>query len=85
MRIVIDGGSTAGIIHRDQRLQRDLLAVLERHSLFSKVVLDLTISLPALFAGSMPGMMAFRNINEAGFRRTVLVVLLLSGGSLAFA
>jgi hypothetical protein len=33
----------------------------------------------------MLGMMAFRNINEAGFRRTVLVVLLLSGGSLAFA
>jgi uncharacterized membrane protein YfcA len=62
-----------------------LALLLERHSLSSKVVLDLAISLPALFAGSMLGMMAFRNINEAGFRRTVLVVLLLSGGSLAFA
>jgi uncharacterized protein len=41
--------------------------------------------LPALFAGSMPGIIAFRNINEVGFRRTILVVLLLSGASPAFA
>jgi uncharacterized membrane protein YfcA len=62
-----------------------LALLLERHSLPSKVVLDLAISLPALVAGSALGILAFRNINEAGFRRTILVVLLLSGGSLAFA
>jgi uncharacterized membrane protein YfcA len=53
-------------------------------SLPSKVVIDLAISLPALFAGSMLGILAFRSINEVGFRRTILVVLLFSGASLAF-
>jgi hypothetical protein len=46
---------------------------------------DLAISLPALFAGSALGVVAFRNINEAGFRRTILVLLLVSGASLALA
>jgi uncharacterized protein len=49
------------------------------------VVIDLAISLPALFAGSMLGIVAFRNINEIGFRRIILIVLLFSGASLAFA
>jgi uncharacterized membrane protein YfcA len=62
-----------------------LALLLGRHSLSSKVVIDLAISLPALFAGSMLGIVAFRNINEFGFRRTILVVLLFSGASLAFA
>jgi hypothetical protein len=48
-------------------------------------VIDLAISLPALFAGSMLGIVAFRNINEIGFRRTILIVLLFSSASLAFA
>jgi uncharacterized membrane protein YfcA len=59
--------------------------LLEHHGLSTKVVIDLAISLPALFAGSVLGILASRNINEAGFRRTMLVVLLLSGVSLAFA
>ena len=59
--------------------------LLERHSLSAKVVVDLAISVPALFAGSMLGIVAFRNINEVGFRKTILVVLLFSGVSLAFA
>ena len=59
--------------------------LLERHGLSSKVVIDLAISLPALFAGSAPGILAFRNINEVGFRRTILVLLLVSGASLALA
>ena len=59
--------------------------LLERHSLSAKVVVDLAISIPALFAGSMLGLVAFRNINEVGFRKTILVVLLFSGVSLAFA
>lgn len=58
--------------------------LLGRHSLSSKVVIDLAISLPALFAGSVLGILAFRNSNEVGFRRTILVVLLFSGASLAF-
>jgi uncharacterized membrane protein YfcA len=40
---------------------------------------------PALFAGSLLGIVAFRNINEARFRRIILVLLLLSGASLASA
>jgi len=61
-----------------------LALLLGRHGLSSKVVIDLAISLPALFAGSALGIVAFRNINEVGFRRTILVVLLFSGASLAF-
>jgi hypothetical protein len=33
----------------------------------------------------MLGIVAFRNIDEAGFRRTILVLLLISGASLALA
>ena len=62
-----------------------LALLLQRHSLSSKVVIDLAISLPALFAGSALGILAFRNINEVGFRRTILVLLLVSGASLALA
>jgi uncharacterized protein len=62
-----------------------LAVLLEHHSLSSKVVIDLAISLPALFAGTALGILAFRNINEIGFPRTILVVLLFSGASLAFA
>ena len=62
-----------------------LALLLGRQSLSSRLVIDLAISLPALFAGSVLGIVAFRNINEVGFRRTVLVLLLLSGASLALA
>ena len=62
-----------------------LALLLSRQSLSSRLVIDLAISLPALFAGSLLGIVAFRNINEIGFRRTILVLLLLSGASLALA
>jgi len=62
-----------------------LALLLGRQSLSSKLVIDLAISLPALFAGSLLGIVAFRNINEIGFRRTILVLLLVSGASLALA
>jgi hypothetical protein len=39
----------------------------------------------AVFAGSVLGIVAFRNINEIGFRRTILVLLLVSGASPALA
>jgi uncharacterized membrane protein YfcA len=61
-----------------------LALLLGHHGLSTKVVIDLAISLPALFAGSALGIVAFRNINEVGFRRTILVLLLFSGASLAF-
>jgi uncharacterized membrane protein YfcA len=59
--------------------------LLGRQSLSPKIVTDLAISLPALFAGSVLGIVAFRNVNEIGFRRIILVLLLLSGASLAVA
>jgi hypothetical protein len=59
--------------------------LLERHGRSSKVVIDLAISLPALFAGSARGILAFRNISEIGFRRADLVLLLGPGASLALA
>jgi uncharacterized membrane protein YfcA len=59
-----------------------LTLLLGKQSLSSRIVVDLAISLPALFAGSMLGMLAFRHINEAAFRKIILVLLLLSGGSL---
>ena len=62
-----------------------LALLLGRQSLSSKLVIDFAISLPALFAGSLLGILAFRSINEAGFRRIILVLLLLSGASLALA
>jgi len=48
-------------------------------------ILRVAISVPALFTGSLLGIVAFRNINEVGFRRTILVLLLVSGASLALA
>jgi hypothetical protein len=62
-----------------------LALLLGRQSLSPKLVVDLAISLPALLAGSVLGIVAFRNIDEVGFRRTILVLLLISGASLALA
>jgi hypothetical protein len=62
-----------------------LALLLGHQSLSSKLLIDFAISVPALFAGSLLGIVAFRNINEVGFRRTILVLLLISGASLALA
>jgi uncharacterized protein len=56
-----------------------LALMLMRGDLSSKVLLDLALSIPALLAGSVLGIFAFRCVNEATFRRIVLIVLLLSG------
>ncbi|HET7889391.1 MAG TPA: sulfite exporter TauE/SafE family protein [Bradyrhizobium sp.] len=56
-----------------------LALMLMRGDLSSKVLLDLALSTPALLAGSVLGIIAFRHVNDAMFRRIVLVVLLLSG------
>jgi uncharacterized protein len=59
-----------------------LLLMLARNDLSSKILVDLALSLPALLVGSVLGIVAFRNVNEAVFRRIILAVLLLSGALL---
>ena len=56
-----------------------LALMLMRHDLSSKVFFDLLLSIPALVAGSVLGIFAFRYVNDATFRRIMLVVLLVSG------
>ena len=56
-----------------------LALMLMRHDLSSKVLFDLLLSIPALFAGSILGIFAFRHVKDATFRRIVLIVLLASG------
>jgi uncharacterized protein len=60
-----------------------LALMLMRHDLSSKVFVDLLLSIPALLAGSVLGIFAFRYVNDATFRRIVLIVLLVSGLMLA--
>ena len=69
-------------LHRgDERLHQPALLV-GHQDLSSKVFVDLAVSLPALFAGSALGVIAFHRVNETVFRKTVLVLLLISGISL---
>jgi uncharacterized membrane protein YfcA len=56
-----------------------LALMLLRRDLSSKVLFDLLLSIPALFAGTALGIVAFRYVNDATFRRIVLIVLLVSG------
>ncbi len=60
-----------------------LALMLMRGDLSSKVLVDLALSVPALLLGSALGIVAFRHVNDASFRRIVLVMLLLSGLMLA--
>lgn len=56
-----------------------LSMMLARHDLSSKLFVELAFSIPALLAGSALGILAFRRVNEAMFRRIILCVLFLSG------
>ena len=56
-----------------------LALLLIRHDLSSKVFVDLALSIPALLAGSVLGILAFRSVNELTFRRILLTILLVSG------
>jgi uncharacterized protein len=56
-----------------------LALMLMRGDLSSRVLFDLALSIPALFAGSALGIFTFRHVNDAMFRRIVLFVLLSSG------
>jgi uncharacterized membrane protein YfcA len=56
-----------------------LVLMLSQNSLSSKVVIDLAISLPALLAGTMLGILMFRSVDERLFRRVILIALFISG------
>ncbi len=56
-----------------------LILMLARRDLSSRVLVDLALSMPALLAGSLLGILAFRNVNELVFRRIILTILLVSG------
>ncbi|BAM88967.1 conserved membrane hypothetical protein [Bradyrhizobium oligotrophicum S58] len=56
-----------------------LTMMLARNELSTKVLVDLAWSIPALLAGTALGILAFRRLNDALFRRIILSILLLSG------
>lgn len=56
-----------------------LALMLMQRDLTSRVVLDFVLSIPALLAGTGLGLLAFRHVNDAVFRRVILTVLLVSG------
>jgi uncharacterized membrane protein YfcA len=56
-----------------------LMLMLSRHELPKAILFDLAVCLPPLALGTALGVLMFRRINEAAFRRVVLVTLLLSG------
>jgi uncharacterized membrane protein YfcA len=56
-----------------------LALMLLHHDLPSNVLDNLLLSIPALVAGSVLGILAFRNVSEQLFRHIILVVLLVSG------
>ena len=56
-----------------------LSLMLLRQDLSSRILPDLALSVPALVAGSALGILAFRNVQEATFRRAILAILRASG------
>jgi uncharacterized membrane protein YfcA len=69
----------SAIFHQPLGATTKLTLMLARNDLSSKVLIDLALSIPALLAGSVLGILAFRNANESTFRRIILTVLLVSG------
>jgi uncharacterized protein len=60
-----------------------LTLLLMNHDLSSKVLFNLLLSVPAMVTGSVLGILAFRNVSDQGFRRVILMILLVSGLLLA--
>lgn len=56
-----------------------LTLTLSHNGLSTRAVMNLTISLPALVAGTVLGVVLFGRINDALFRYVVLAVLLIAG------
>ncbi|HET7155147.1 MAG TPA: sulfite exporter TauE/SafE family protein [Hyphomicrobiaceae bacterium] len=60
-----------------------LALLLSRYGISNEALWNLTLSLPALLAGTALGMLLFGKINDAWFRRVVLAILLVAGLTLA--
>jgi uncharacterized membrane protein YfcA len=56
-----------------------LALMLIHHDLSAGVLANLLLSIPALIAGTVLGILTFRNVSEQVFRRIILAVLLVSG------
>ena len=56
-----------------------LALLLAHHDLSPKMLSDLLLSVPALLAGSVLGILAFRYASEQVFRRIILTILMVSG------
>jgi uncharacterized membrane protein YfcA len=56
-----------------------LSVMLARHDLSTSVLIEVGLSIPALLAGSVLGILAFRSIHELTFRRIILITLFFSG------
>src|SRR5262249_25406939 len=56
-----------------------LALMLMHHSLSVGVLANLLLSIPALIAGVVLGIFAFRHVSEQIFRRLILLILLVSG------
>jgi uncharacterized protein len=59
-----------------------LALMLSRHSLSPALAVDMAVSVPALGAGTVMGILLFHRANDAIFRRIILGILLFSGLSL---
>jgi uncharacterized membrane protein YfcA len=60
-----------------------LALMLSRNTLSTEALLDVTLTLPALAAGAVLGIVLFRRVSDASFRGVVLGVLAVSGLLLA--
>jgi uncharacterized protein len=56
-----------------------LVLMLIQKDLSTKVLIDFAVSIPALLAGTALGIVAFRYVDDALFRRIILGILLISG------
>lgn len=56
-----------------------LVLMLIQKDLSTKVLIDFVVSIPALLAGTALGIVAFRYVDDALFRRIILGILLISG------
>ena len=56
-----------------------LAILLVHHDLPPRMFSDLLMSVPALIAGSLLGIVAFRSVSEQSFRRVILAILMVSG------
>lgn len=86
MRGMSKGGQRGLVQPYIAAMQLSALAILlGRQNLSSKIAMDFALSIPAMLAGSLLGLLAFRHVNELMFRKAILVMLLISGSALIIA